>query len=79
VKKNNEHRGHADMQPEYDFGSMKKGVRGKHYEEYCKGTKVVLMEPDISAAFPAGDTVNAALCGVLSCRRQIAKDKPHPR
>jgi hypothetical protein len=66
------------MQPEYDFGSMKKGVRGKHYDEYCKGTKI-LMDPDISAAFPTGDSVNAASRGVLSFRKQSAKNKPHPR
>jgi len=30
-----------DLRPEYDFASMKSGVRGKYYEQYRGGTKIV--------------------------------------
>jgi hypothetical protein len=51
MKKNIEHRSNGDMRPEYDFASMKGGVRGKHYLQYRKGSNVVLIEPDVAAAF----------------------------
>ncbi len=41
MKKNIEHRSNDDMRPEYDFASMKGGVRGKHHGQYRKGTNVV--------------------------------------
>lgn len=34
-----------DIRPEYDFS---KGIRGKHYEAYRKGTNVVFLDPDVS-------------------------------
>jgi hypothetical protein len=67
------HRGNGDMRPEYDFASMKAGVRGKHYEQYCKGTNVVLIEPDVAAAFPTQDAVNEALRGILGTARAVRR------
>ncbi len=69
MKKNIEHRSSGDMRPEYDFASMKGGVRGKYYGPYRKGTNVVLIEPDVAAAFPTEDSVNEALRGILSTAR----------
>jgi hypothetical protein len=65
MKKNSEHRSNGGMRPEYDFASMEGGVRGKHYESYRKGANVVLIEPDVAAAFPTEDAVNEALRGIL--------------
>jgi hypothetical protein len=73
MKKNIEHRNNADMRPEYDFASMKGGVRGKHYEQYRKGTNVVLIEPDVAAAFPTEDAVNEALRGILGTARAVRR------
>ena len=36
---------HEDLRPEYDFASMKGGIRGKYYEQYRKGSNIVLLEP----------------------------------
>ncbi|MGK2859159.1 MAG: hypothetical protein ACSLFQ_18315 [Thermoanaerobaculia bacterium] len=36
-------------------------VRGKYYERYREGTNVVLLEPDVAAAFHDSESVNAAL------------------
>jgi len=47
-----------DMRPEYDFSH---GIRGKHHKAYQAGTNVVLLEPDIAAAFPDSASVNQAL------------------
>ena len=46
------------MGEECDFSG---GVRGKHYQAYCRGTNVVLLEPDVAAIFKDADAVNAAL------------------
>lgn len=50
-----------ELRPEYTRGDLGKGVRGKHYEEYKKGTNIVLLDPDVAAAFPDAKSVNDAL------------------
>ncbi len=73
MKKPIENRNHGDMRPEYDFASMKGGVRGKHYGEYRKGTNVILLKPDVAEAFPTEDAVNEALRGILSTTRAVRR------
>jgi len=73
MKKNIDHRSNGGMRPEYDFALMKSGVRGKHYEQYRKGTNVVLIEPDVAAAFPTEDAVNEALRGILGTARAVRR------
>ena len=58
-----------EMRAEYDFS---RGVRGKYYERYKKGTNLVLLEPDIAKAFPDSASVNEALRLLVS----IAKREP---
>lgn len=60
-----------DLRPEYDFGSMKGGVRGKYYERYRQGVNIVLLEPEVSQAFPSEASVNEALRGVLNTTRAV--------
>lgn len=79
MKKNTEHRRNGDLRPEYDFASMKSGVRGKHYEQYRKETNVVLIEPDVAAAFPAEDAVNQALRGILGTARAVRRTGGGPK
>jgi hypothetical protein len=69
VRKKRKHSNNGDMRPEYDFVSMKGGIRGKYYEQYRRGTNVVLPEPDVAKAFPTEDAVNQALRGILSTMR----------
>ena len=54
-----------ELRPEYDFSQMKGGVRGKYVERYREGTNLVLLDPDIAAAFPDAKAVNDALRSVL--------------
>lgn len=51
----------GDLRPEYDFSKMKGGVRGKYVERYRAGTNLVLLDPDIAAAYPDAKAVNDAL------------------
>jgi len=56
----------GDLRPEYDLKELLKGgVRGKYVERYRKGSNVVLLDPDIAAAFPDAKAVNDALRSLL--------------
>jgi len=54
------------MRAEYDFST---GVRGKYAARYAEGTNVVLLEPDVAAAFPTSASVNEALRSLLPAIR----------
>ena len=60
-----------DMRPEYDFASMKGGVRGKYLRRGREGTNIVLIQPEVSEAFPTEEAVNEALKGVLNTTRAV--------
>ena len=60
------------MRPEYDFA---KGVRGKYFARYQRGTNVVLLEPDIARAFKDSDAVNEALRGLLKVAAQVHRKR----
>ena len=50
-----------EMRDEYDASLIRSGVRGKYAERYRAGTNLVLLAPDVAAAFPDAETVNEAL------------------
>ena len=50
------------MRPEYDFRG---GVRGKYVTRYRAGTNVVVLDPDVAAAFGTSEAVNRALRALL--------------
>lgn len=56
-----------DMLDEYDFSG---GVRGKYAERYGAGTNVVMLDPDVAAAFPNERAVNEALREQLETMRK---------
>jgi L433K/L422K family protein len=56
-----------DIRPEYDFSGA---VRGKYYERFRQGSNVVLLEPDVSAAFPNSASVNQALRTLMPVARK---------
>ena len=51
-----------ELRPEYDLGRLLKGgVQGKYARRYREGTNLVLLAPDVAAAFPTEEAVNQAL------------------
>jgi len=60
------------MRTEYDFSG---GVRGKYVERYRKGTNVVLLDPEVAAAFPDSVSVNEALRALLLIARRTERRK----
>jgi hypothetical protein len=67
------------MRAEYDFTGA---VRGKYYERFQRGSAIVLLEPDVSAAFPTSAAVNKALRALASPRRKstrVMRQPPSPQ
>jgi hypothetical protein len=54
-----------DMRAEYRREELGKGVRGKHYAAYKKGSNLVLLSPELSKIFPTNEAVNAALSSLV--------------
>lgn len=61
-----------EMRKEYKLEDLGKGIRGKYYEEYKKGTNLALLSRDVAAAFPDDASVNEALRGLMKIARQTA-------
>ena len=59
-----------DMRTEYDFASMKGGVRGKYVKRFREGTNLVLIDPDLMDVFPDEASVNQALRALAPVLRQ---------
>ena len=62
-----------DMREEYDFS---KAIRGKYYQRYLQGTNVVVLEPDVAAAFPTAEAVNDALRSLLRIAKRTTSLTP---
>ena len=58
MKYNNDPESSDEMRDEYDFSD---GVRGKFFEEYQRGTNVVLLDSDVGEVFHDSEAVNQAL------------------
>lgn len=72
----------ADIRPEYRREELGQGVRGKYYDEYQKGTNLVLLSPDIAAIFPTDQAVNDALRSLIQVAQRatgLAPELPRQR
>jgi hypothetical protein len=59
-----------ELRPEYDLSTLLDGgVRGKYAAQYQEGTNLVLLAPDVAAAFSSAEAVNEALRLVLRIAR----------
>jgi hypothetical protein len=52
----------AEMRAEYDFSG---GERGRYAKRLGTGGTMVVLDPDVAAAFPTGADVNRALRAIL--------------
>jgi hypothetical protein len=58
-----------EILPEYDFS---RAVPNKYASRYAAGSTVVVLEPDVAAAFPSSEEANEALralAGIILKRR----------
>jgi hypothetical protein len=63
--KNDECSPDDEVRAEYSPEELTGGVRGKYFERYRRGTNLALLAPDVRAAFPTDDSVNAALRSLM--------------
>jgi hypothetical protein len=61
-----------ELRPEYDF-DFSKAVRGKYYKQYMESSNVVVLEPDVAAAFHNAGAVNQALRAMLKFSEQTSR------
>jgi len=61
MKQNQNTEENDDMREEYDFSSMKGGVRGKYAGAFEHTAVTVLLDSDIAEVFPDSQAVNEAL------------------
>ena len=54
-----------ELRLEYRREDLGKGVRGKHLKAYHAGTNLVLLQPEVAAAFPTERAVNDALTSLI--------------
>ncbi len=65
-----------DLEPEYDFRSLRGVVRGKYAARYRERLRVVRLAADVSEAFADEAAVNAALREYLSGRQESRASNP---
>ena len=53
------------LRPEYKRSDLGKGVRGKHFAAFQKGSNLVALQPDVAKRFPTSEAVNEALRALL--------------
>lgn len=59
-----------EMREEYDFS---RGIRGKYYKEYMKGTNVIVLDPDVAKVFKNSKEVNSILRTLTRIASQKAR------
>jgi hypothetical protein len=64
------------MRKQYKREDLGKGVRGKHFAAYSKGTNLVLISPDLAAVFPTSEAVNEALRSLAQVAERTARPTP---
>ncbi len=60
-----------DIRPEYDFASMKGGVRGKYAKRFRADASLILLDPELAKAFPTEAAVNGALRALLKLTESV--------
>jgi len=66
---NNREPDEDEMRPEYDFSNA---IRGKYAKRFPPDAVMVLLAPDVAAAFPDSDSVNDALRLLIKTAKQAA-------
>lgn len=65
------------LRAEYDLSQLRGGVRGKYAKRYNEGANLVLLAPDVAAAFPSDQAVNDALRLLMKIAKAQADQEVH--
>ncbi len=66
-----------ELRPEYRREDLGRGVRGKYYESYRKGTNLVLLSPDVAKVFHTEEAVNEALRSLIDLAQKSTGRAKH--
>lgn len=58
-----------EMRAEHRREDLGKGVRGKHYAAFQKGSNLALLTPELAKIFPTNEAVNSALESLVGVAR----------
>ena len=64
-----------EMRAEYRREDIGKGIRGKHFNAYQKGSNLVLLSPALSKIFPTNEAVNAALSSLVGIACSVTRPR----
>jgi len=67
----------SKLRTEYSRKELGPGIRGKYHRGYAEGTNLVLLSPDVAAAFPNDTAVNDALRSLIKLARQSTGRSSH--
>lgn len=59
----------GEMRAEYRREDLGKGVRGKYFAAFKKGSNLVLLTPELAKIFPTNESVNSALESLVGVAR----------
>jgi hypothetical protein len=66
-----------DMRSEYDLSTLRGANKGKYYAKATAGTNLVLIEADLTSAFPDSKAVNDALRVLVNAAKgQVRRAAP---
>ena len=65
----------SDMKAEYSRADLGPFVRGKYYRRVDAASNVVVIDPDVTKAFPNARAVNTALRAMLKRREARGRSK----
>ena len=61
------------LRVEYDFATMKGGVRGKYVRRYREGSNLVLLDEDVARVFRTETAVNRALRALVEVASTLSR------
>ena len=67
-----------ELRPEYKREDLGPGVRGKYFEEYSKGTNLVLLNPEVAKVFTTAEAVNDALLSLINLAKKSTDRTSRP-
>lgn len=62
----------GEMRAEYDFTG---GIRGKYADSYRQGTNVILLDKELTKAFPDSKSVNEALRALVGIAERTTRSR----
>jgi hypothetical protein len=68
-----------ELRPEYKRSDFGKLVRGKYADKIAAASNVVLLDPEVSKAFPSDQAVNDALRSLIDIAKATARPTRRPR